>query len=118
MCEIKQYALRTYGDENAELTDYDKKFVKSLKNFKKTYETEISKRKCIVFLKERHTTSLFQESNIKKNINKTAEVKENNEVKETNEVIYCTATKMNGEKCTSKAKPGCNVCGRHKKKTN
>ena len=112
MCEINEYALRTYGDENAELSAYDKKFVKSLENFKNTYHAEISKRKCIVFLKERPTTSLFQESNIKKKGSKSEE----KEVKKNSDVIYCTATKMNGEKCTSKAKQDSNVCGRHMKK--
>ena len=109
MCDLKQYALRTYGNENAELSDYDKKFVKSLQKFRKTNEAEISKRKCIVFLKDRPITSLFQKPIVRNSNSKK-------ETKEDKEIMYCTATKMNGEKCTSKAKPGCNVCGRHMKK--
>ena len=110
MCDFKEYALRTYGNEDSELSEYDIKFVKSLQNFRKSHEAEIAKRKCIVFLKERPTTSLFQDVNTKKNEKKK-------EIKHTTEDIhYCTATKMNGEKCTSKSKPGSNVCGRHMKK--
>ena len=29
------------------------------------------------------------------------------------EIVYCHATKMDGKKCTAKAKNGCNFCGRH-----
>jgi len=34
-------------------------------------------------------------------------------VQKSNAKVYCSATKMDGNKCTAKAKPGCTFCGRH-----
>lgn len=86
----------------------DTRLINAICNLRKHYAEE---------LKKRHTTILIDQNEImyapvikqppaKKEEKKTA-------AKSKTEEVYCQATKMDGNKCTAKAKPGCVFCGRH-----
>ena len=95
------YAKRTYGSKatTKNLTDFDRKMIQSLIKFRAAHKEALEKRKCIVFLEE-------APKDINRAINKPSVVAETK---------ICTATKMNGEPCSAKAKPGKCFCGRHAK---
>lgn len=109
-----EYAQKKYNGDTSQFSDLDKKMIKSIFNLRSNYKEEYEKRKCSVFLKDKPTISILEKpkENIKKDVKK--------ETKTETEIILCEALKMNGEKCTSKAKSGCfvngkPVCGRHNK---
>lgn len=86
--------------------DYEKKLKESIDKIKKKYESELAKKKCIKVISFDERPKIIEP------------VKKPEKTKKASETIqYCKATKMNGEKCTAKAKAGCGgFCGRHCKK--
>ena len=106
----EKYTLRTYGSKDAELTEYDKKLVRSIKKLREGYASELAKRKCAIFLKVRPITSLFQAKK------EEQERKQKQKIEVKADVLICSATKLDGHQCTAKAKPGEKFCGRHLKK--
>ena len=92
------FAKRTYGPdaEATDLTDHDLKVLQSINKFQTAQKNALAKRKCIVFLEEppKPQAKLPTESGVTQ---------------------MCKATKMNGEPCKAKAKPGKCFCGRHLK---
>ena len=91
------------------LSDYDTKLIKSIQKLRERYSSELSKRKCTIYLKEQIVVSVFDK--------KTKE-KESNKIETKNKLSanICEAIQMNGKKCTAKSKLGENFCGRHCKK--
>ena len=105
----KQYILKKYKYvESPILTAFDTKMINALYNVRNNYKEEFEKRKCIILLKELpKSTSIFEK-------NKIVTEKPNTDTNSKSDI--CTATLMNGKKCTAKSKPNCNFCGRHLKK--
>jgi len=81
------------------LTQDDTRLIQAIYNLHKNYAKELENRKSIILI---HHEEAFVAPIIKK------ETKE----KQIHQQI-CQATKMDGNKCTAKAKPGCVFCGRH-----
>lgn len=109
----KEYAEKKYNGKIEKINEMDKKMINAIFNLRSNYKEEYEKRKCTVFLKDKPTVSVLEKNNEEKK-----ELKK--ETKTETEIIFCEALKMNGEKCTSKAKSGCfvngkPVCGRHNK---
>ena len=108
MDERSMYLKKTYGKIPKVLTEFDKKMIRAITLMKSKYEN--TERRCAMMVdgvkleKERasetKTCVVAKEKPVKKK--KIAVV-----------VCTCKATKMNGELCTAKAKPGSEFCGRH-----
>ncbi len=105
----EEYKIR--NGITADLTDYDLKLIKSIKNLREGYANELSKRKCSIYLKEQMVVSVF-DKNSKEKESKKAETKS----KMKTELTICEAVQMNGNPCKAKAKDGGKFCGRHCKK--
>ena len=97
------------------LSSNDEKMIKTIFNLRTNYHEELKKRKCIKYLEP---INVFK-SPLQKKGDTTKPVTENiNESvsqKEKSDVIYCSAFLMSADnkKCTAKAKPGQQFCGRH-----
>ena len=85
----------------------DERFIKAKFNLRKNYAAELEKRKTSILI-DLH--SINHAPVVKEPQKNTTQKKE---VKKTAEVQICQATKMDGNPCTAKAKPGCVFCGRH-----
>ena len=101
----EEYKVR---NEITELSEYDIKLIKSIKKLRDGYSQELSKRRCIVFLKDPIVFSVFD-----KKIQEKATKKVENTIE--TDTIICQAIQMNGNQCKAKAKDG-KFCGRHCKK--
>ena len=114
---LSDYTSKVYGQYNlpyADLTDADVKLASAIERLRIRCAQQLEVRKCTKFIKREHcsaaqlpaTTSLLptatQES-IKSKKTRTPAV----------EVVYCMATKRNGDQCTAKVKGDCRFCGRH-----
>ena len=89
----KNYMTRNNIDVCSE---QDELLIKAIFNLRNNYAKE---------LETRRTTKFIESTNTKKII-------KNVELPKV-EVQLCQATKLDGNKCTAKAKPGCVFCGRH-----
>ena len=88
----------------------DERFLKAKYNLKKNYASELQKRKTTILIDihaENHAPIIKEQ---KKN---ETEIQKKIPKKNTEEIQICQATKMDGNPCTAKAKPGCVFCGRH-----
>lgn len=85
---------------------FDKKLEKSIKKLKETYAAELAKKKCIKVISFEDRPQIIETK--KASTKKKSEPKK----KSTSPCKTCCATKMNGHKCTAKAKNG-DFCGRH-----
>ena len=85
------------------VTNEDERLIKAIVNLRKNYANELEKRKTVLLIEH---NEVFNEPVIKQEIQKPSVV-----------VHYCKAIKMDGNKCTAKAKPNCEFCGRHLPKT-
>lgn len=91
------------------MTNEDERLFNAIVNLKKNYAKELENRKTSILI-DHH--EIFVAPVIKQNTTKI----EKSDPKKTAvkcELLICQATKMNGEHCTAKAKPGCVFCGRH-----
>lgn len=104
--DAESYCMRNYGlpMDKCELEEYDIKLIKAITKFKASYAEQISKRKCTMYIPIESCPVSVPET-----------IKHKKVVKAPTEVLYCKATKMDGNPCTAKAKPGCEFCGRHNK---
>lgn len=110
--ELSEYLLRTYSFEEAcekfanqeKMTTFDVKMQNSIKKMKECYNKH-NNRKSIIVLKPEEVINMQNKALSKKSIQNTTKKKEDN--------VICKAIKMNGKKCTAKAKPNCELCGRH-----
>ena len=118
----KKYKENKYGkSKNIELTNMDTKLIRAIYKMKLKYETEMEKKKCIVFLNKAPLQKGFDAKT-----KKGCKVKDKNEItnkmkelkisEKKKEKIICTAVKMDGKPCTAAAKDGHKFCGRHIKK--
>jgi hypothetical protein len=103
----KEYFSRNNLDT---LREEDKLLINAIYNLRKNYAQELEKRKTTILIdhKEAFVAPIVQKETEKK---KQA-------IKITNpsvDVQYCQAIKMDGNKCTAKAKYGGCFCGRHNK---
>lgn len=109
MDERSMYLKKTYGKIPKVLTEFDEKMIKAITLMKSKYGN--TERRCVMMTdgvkleKERagsetKTSFAVKETPVKKQ-------------KVVTVVCTCKATKMNGELCTAKAKPGFEFCGRH-----
>jgi len=87
-----------------DVQDIDAKLAEAIERLHLRYKEEFDKKKCIIMI-PLHTSLHMSPSSITK-IPPKPKVK-------TIEVSICKATKMDGNKCTCKAKPGLDFCGRH-----
>ena len=85
--------------------------IRAIKKLKESQKEALEKRKCVIFLKNISDIKT-QPCETKKH---TSVIKDKKQQPPDVEIVYCKATKMNGEKCTAKAKPNCLFCGRHNK---
>lgn len=99
----KRFMIRMYGDElgmekykNQEFSVYDKKMIRTMNMLNRTYNQSCLERKSI-----ESSEFMNEEPSIKSSL--------------TQETLICKAFKMNGEKCTAKAKLN-GLCMRHSKK--
>lgn len=109
--ESTSAALKEYMQRNkiSVMTNDDERLFNAIVNLKKNYTKELENRKTTILIDH---NEVFVAPVIKQNTTKI----EKNEPKKTAvkcEVLICQATKMNGERCTAKAKAGCVFCGRH-----
>lgn len=86
----------------------DERLIKAISNLRKNYADVLSKRKSVILIDPREA---FVAPVIKQE--KTKETKKQKKNVPKVEIVYCQATKMDGAKCTAKAKIGCVFCGRH-----
>ena len=108
--ELSEYLLRTYTFEEAcdkfankeNMTDFDEKMQNAIKKMKESYNKH-NNRKSIIVLKPEDIINMQNKAMTKKSPTKAKK----------NEPLICKAIKMNNEKCTAKAKPNCEFCGRH-----
>ena len=119
----------------------DQELAKAVQKLRDGYANQLKHRKCTIFLdmkdvhskedvamtpKDRqiHNDKLEAKENAKKekeNLKqekallkqKVKQEKADAKTVSKAEIIYCHATKMDGKKCTAKAKNSCNFCGRH-----
>ena len=80
-------------------TSEDERLINAIVNLRTNYASELQKRKTVRIIEH---NEVFNEPIIKQEIQKPSVV-----------VHYCQAIKMDGNKCTAKAKPNCEFCGRH-----
>ena len=115
LSDMKRYTQRTYPGKNVDihnLTEYDIRMIYTMNRLRKSYDNHASKRKRTVLSsinvierdRELQTPPLPKNQQ-KKTCSKPITVPE-----------ICRAVKMNGEKCTAKAKNGIQFCCRHSKK--
>ena len=83
------------------LTEDDTRLIHAIHNLHKNYSKELENRKSIILINHDET---FVAPIIKK---------ETKTIQKQVQQDICQATKMDGNKCTAKAKPGCVFCGRH-----
>ena len=110
--ELSEYLLKTYSFEEAcdkfanqeHMTEFDDKMQKAIKKMKECYNKH-NNRKSIIVLKYDEVINMQNKAMTKKSSSKNAQKK--------TEPLICKAIKMNNEKCTAKAKPNCEFCGRH-----
>ena len=88
--------------------EFDEKMKKSIKMLKESYAKELAKKKSIKVIPFDDRPQIIEAPKPKKELVKKTKVA----VKKEN-VVLCHATKMDGHKCTAKAKPGSKFCGRH-----
>ena len=114
-----EYAQKKYSGDDSKFNELDKKMINAIFNLRTNYKEEYEKRKCTVYIHELPKSSILEKPKDPKKDSKKADTKKEKENTQV-EIIICSAIKMNGEKCTSKAKDGCfvngkAVCGRHNK---
>ena len=83
----------------------DERLVNAIAKVRNKYAEELQKRKTTKMISIDEITNICEKQVIK------SEPK--TKTKKETEVVFCQATKMDGNKCTAKAKPGCVFCGRH-----
>jgi hypothetical protein len=77
--------------------DYEIKLKESIEKCKKKYEDLLAKKKCVKMISINEKPQIIEQP-----------------AKQQPTIQYCKATKMDGQKCTAKAKTGCGgFCGRH-----
>ena len=94
---------------SGEMNEFDEQMMTAIAKMKEKYKEHTNRRSIVVITQE-------QVRNIKREpvtTNKPKKEKKEKVPAATSGVVICDATKMNGEKCTAKAKPGCKFCGRH-----
>ena len=96
-----EYATRSYGKKSSveQLSDWDFKLIESINKMRISNKEALTKRKCIVFLEDPPEQIIVKPRN----------------VDEKKTILLCSATKMDGQTCGAKAKPGKCFCGRHAK---
>ena len=115
LSDLKRYTHRTYPGKNVgilDLTEYDVRMIHTMNRLRKSYDTHLSTRKRTVLSsindieRDRELQPLpLPKNRVKPVVAKPAAVPET-----------CRAIKMNGDKCTAKAKNGTQFCCRHSKK--
>lgn len=115
LSDMKRYVQKTYprtykNVDIEHLTDYDIRMIHTMNKLRKSYDTHTSQRSrtvlCSINVIERDRESQIPlPRNQQKKAPKAVVVQE-----------ICRAVKMNGEKCTAKAKNGTQFCFRHSKK--
>ena len=85
------------------LTSDDERLINAIFNLRKNYAIELEKRKTtkLISIKEINFVPVIHE----KTQDKTKKTEKSDAI--------CQATKLDGNKCTAKAKIGCVFCGRH-----
>lgn len=109
--ERNEYLLRSYPlatakqmVKNGTLSEFDERMLSAITKMKDKYKEHTNRRQAVLL-----TPEDLRSIQNKKPILEKKETKQKPVVC----VQICEATKMNGEKCTAKAKPDCKYCGRH-----
>lgn len=85
-----------------DLSEDDTRLIQAIYNLHKNYSKELENRKSTILINH-------EEAFVAPIIKKDTKQKQVQEIQQ----HICQATKMDGNKCTAKAKPGCVFCGRH-----
>jgi hypothetical protein len=116
MTETAEYIVRSYPVSVAKLkaktgvlTEFDNQMLNAISKMKEKYK-EHTNRRCSVLLSEKELRNIHNKVDVSPE--EPHKMYEHEKIL-TGTILICTATKMNGEICTSKAKPGCLFCGRH-----
>lgn len=135
--DFVRYVSRTYPGRATmhvhELSDYDIRMVHTMNRLRTSYQSYNHERKKTILSNLRDIESAREHdyqntqktgngvkkdtSATKKDTSATKSDKSNlKSAKKCEEIVTCRAVKMNGEKCTAKAKNGTQYCCRHSKK--
>ena len=94
---------------NENLSVEDQKVINVIFKVKQSYATQLEKRKCSILLEkppQSYETKTETTLEVKPKVQKTSQP-------EKESVTICKAITMKGTPCKSKAKPGCEYCGKH-----
>lgn len=111
-------------------SETEKKIKRAVQRLKEQYAKELESRKCTLFLKDTPSEQKITKTTYDKKGDIVSQMEsliisnspipspKANIIKKpsTDTIVYCKATKMDGNKCNYKACAGLEFCGRHKKK--
>lgn len=108
----RSYPLEIVKQKAENMTVFDRMMIAAVTKMKEKYKEHTNRRHIVVLTPEevrKIRTYVLSPTKMKKGPGSKTKQKS-----PAMEVAMCQATKMNGEKCTAKAKPDCQFCGRHK----
>jgi hypothetical protein len=122
--DFVRYIARTYPNKTVEfheLSDYDKRMIHTMNRMRSLYHSYNRDRKKTLLTNIREieqTSQKVHDTSSKKGSmsSKKESMSSVKPLKKCDQSIICRAVKMNGEKCTAKAKNGIEYCCRHSKK--
>lgn len=127
--DLVRYVSRTYPGRITmqvhELSDYDIRMVHTMNRLRTSYHTHNHERKKTILSNLRDIESAREHDYQKTQKGQLATTKKESKKctsgdksasKKCEEIMTCRAIKMNGDKCTAKAKNGTQYCCRHSKK--
>jgi len=94
---------------NENLSVEDKKVINVIFKVKQSYATQLEKRKCSILLEkppQSYETKTETSLEVKPKVNQPKK-------EPAVDLLICKAVTMKGTPCKSKAKPGCEFCGKH-----
>ena len=115
--EQHEYLARTYKMDVAKhkvkngIDEFDAQMMSAIAKMKEKYKEHTNRRTAIVLTQDQLRALQHRKEPV--TTKPEAPKRKIAEKKPSADVVICGATKMNGEKCTAKAKPGCQFCGRH-----
>ena len=92
------------------MSEIDAKLADAVQRLRENYAKELANRKCIILLEKPPQPKLSVQ------MSGQQQKKNDTKVQSKSSCLQCQATTMKGVQCSSKAKPGCNFCGRHMQK--
>ena len=109
----RDYCMKNNINEN-DLSAQDEKVINVILKVRTSYATQLEKRKCTILLeKPPQSYETKSEQSIVTQAPSKPTKKPKVDAEPCADVLMCKAVTMKGTACKSKAKPGCEFCGKH-----